>query len=125
MEGDNHEGEHQEDDAEDVGESGMGEGEEMSEQNGGGKDEHGEQCGEVLGLDAYPKGDDDSIEHQHVIEDACAGLVLITMQIEIDDACEEKQDDEQEDHEFASIQLGVVEPLERDHFLQFLFFRTF
>ena len=118
MQGENHEGEHQEDDAEDVRESGMGEGEEMSEQDGGWKEEHGEQRGEVLGLDAYPDSDDESILHQRAKEDARAGLVQITMQIEIDGTCQEKQDDQQEDSEFAHIQLGVVVPLERHHFLQ-------
>ena len=48
----------------DVGESRMGEGEEVAKNDGSGKQQHRQQGGEILRLSTYPYSDDYPIDNQ-------------------------------------------------------------
>lgn len=77
-----------------MGESSMGESEEVSEKDRSGYQQQGEQGGEILRLKSYPQGENNAIDNQGVVDDSSTGLVEELMEVEVNDTCDEQEKDE-------------------------------
>ena len=104
--------------AADVGEAGMGEGKEMTKENGCGKQEEREQSDEILRLGNHSHKQDNAIDNQRTVDSACACAVSILLQIEINASYRKKQESQAKGEEMAQRYLGVVVHLERNHLLK-------
>ena len=95
----------------------MGECEEVTKNDGGGKQQQRQQRGEMLRLNAYPDSDGYTINNQGVIDDSRTCFVHVLMEIKIDDACHEKDEDKCIKKHVTNFQLRIVVCLEGDDLL--------
>ena len=95
----------------------MGEGEEMTKNDGGGQQQQGQQRGKILRLNTNPYCHRYTIDNQRFIDNSRSCLVHVLMEIKVDGTRQEKDHDKRIENEIPNIQLRVVVELEGDDLL--------
>ena len=103
--------------AADMGEAGMCEGNEMTKENGCGKQEEREQSDEILRLGNHSHKQDNAIDNQRTVDSACACAVSILLQIEINASYHKKQENQAKGEEMTQRYLSIVVHLEGNHLI--------
>lgn len=111
-------GEEEQNKAVDVGEACVGEGEEMSKEDGSVYHQPRVERPEILGLKTEENDDAQPMENDGVKDDSGAGLVQILVVDEIYRACDEENHQEGKEEHIVQGQLGVIAPMEVDDLLK-------